>query len=71
MTEEQPPKGHEHMEPTKVPLSGPNVASTFDLPPSPDAVKAHDAAKARRRRRLRYWIRPSAAVTSASFRRNW
>jgi hypothetical protein len=44
MTEEQPPKGHEHMEPTKVPLSGPNVASTFDLPPSPDAVKAHDAA---------------------------
>jgi hypothetical protein len=31
------------MEPTKLPLRGPNVVSTFDVPPSADAVKAHDA----------------------------
>jgi hypothetical protein len=44
MAEEQPLKGPEDMEPTKLPLSGPNVVSTFDMPPSADAVKAHDAA---------------------------
>jgi hypothetical protein len=32
------------MEPTKAPLKGPNVTSTFDTPPSPDAVRAQDAA---------------------------
>jgi hypothetical protein len=32
------------MEPTRVPLKGPNVISTFDTPPSADAVRAHDAA---------------------------
>jgi len=44
MTEDEPYKGSEDMEPTKVPLTGPNVTSTFDTPPSPDAVKAQDAS---------------------------
>jgi hypothetical protein len=44
MSEDEPYKGAEDMEPTKVPLTGPNVTSTFDTPPSPDAVKAQDAA---------------------------
>jgi hypothetical protein len=44
MTEEEPFKGGEEIEPTWVPLKGPNVISTLDTPPSPDAVKAHDAA---------------------------
>ncbi len=44
MTEEDPFKGAEDIEPTLVPLTGPNVISTLDTPPSPDAVKAHDAA---------------------------
>ncbi len=44
MTEEEPLKGAEEMEATKVPLKGPNVISTFDSPPHPDAVKAHDAS---------------------------
>jgi len=44
MTEEEPLRGGEEMEPTKVPLKGKNVISTFDLPPHPDAVKAQDAA---------------------------
>jgi hypothetical protein len=44
MAEEEPLRGSEDMEPTKVPLTGPNVISTFDLPPHPDAVKAQDAA---------------------------
>ncbi|HEY4811241.1 MAG TPA: hypothetical protein VIH71_09310 [Solirubrobacteraceae bacterium] len=44
MTEEEPRRGPEEMEPTKLPLRGPNVVSTFDTPPSPDAVKVHDAA---------------------------
>jgi hypothetical protein len=44
MTEEPPLKGGEENEPTRVPLKGPNVISTFDTPPHPDAVRAHDAA---------------------------
>jgi hypothetical protein len=44
MNEEQPFKGDEDVEPTSVPLKGPNVISTFDTPPHPDAVKAQDAA---------------------------
>lgn len=44
MTEDEPFKGAEDMEPTKVPLKGPNVTSTFDTPPSADAVRAQDAA---------------------------
>ncbi len=44
MTEEQPLKGGEEMEPTRVPLKGPNVISTLDSPPHPDAVRAQDAA---------------------------
>jgi hypothetical protein len=44
MTEDEPFEGAEDMEPTKAPLEGPNVASTFDTPPSPDAVRAQDAA---------------------------
>jgi hypothetical protein len=47
MTEEQPFMGDEEMEPTKLPLRGPNVISTFDAPPHPDAVKAQDAAMRR------------------------
>jgi hypothetical protein len=44
MTEEKPFKDSEDMEPTKVPLKGPNVTSTFDTPPRPNAVKVQDAA---------------------------
>ena len=44
MTEEEPFKAAEEMEPTKAPLKGPNVTSTFDTPPRPDAVRAQDAA---------------------------
>ncbi len=44
MTEEEPFKGAEEMEPTRVPLKGPNVISTFDTPPRADAVKAQEAA---------------------------
>jgi hypothetical protein len=44
MAEEDPFKGAEDMEPTRVPLRGPNVINTLDTPPSADAVKAQDAA---------------------------
>ncbi|HYM54928.1 MAG TPA: hypothetical protein VES97_06165 [Solirubrobacteraceae bacterium] len=44
MGEDDPFKGAEDIEPTRVPLKGPNVNSTFDTPPSPDAVRAQDAA---------------------------
>lgn len=44
MAEEEPFKDTEGMEPTKVPLKGPNVISTLDSPPHPDAVRAHEAA---------------------------
>jgi hypothetical protein len=44
MTEEEPRKGGEEMEPTRVPLKGPNVISTLDTPPHPDAVRAQDAS---------------------------
>jgi hypothetical protein len=44
MGEDDPLKGPEDIEPTRVPLRGPNVNSTFDTPPRPDAVRAHDAA---------------------------
>jgi hypothetical protein len=47
MTEEEPFKGAEEMEPTRVPLKGPNVISTLDVPPRPDALKAQDAAMRR------------------------
>ncbi|HEX3911524.1 MAG TPA: hypothetical protein VHW67_12580 [Solirubrobacteraceae bacterium] len=30
--------------PTPVKFDGPNVISTFDAPPKPDAVRAHEAA---------------------------
>ncbi|MGO9321374.1 MAG: hypothetical protein ACLQBY_11325 [Solirubrobacteraceae bacterium] len=42
--EERPFKGGEEFEPTMLPLKGPNVISTFDTPPHPDAVRAQDAA---------------------------
>jgi hypothetical protein len=42
MTPEETPFRGEH-EPTKAPLKGPNVTSTLERPPHPDAVKAHDA----------------------------
>jgi len=45
MGEYEPFKGREQeLEPTEVPLKGPNVISTLDSPPHPDAVKAQDAA---------------------------
>jgi hypothetical protein len=44
MSEEQPFKGGEDIEPTMHPLKGPNVISTFDCPPHPDAIKVQDAA---------------------------
>lgn len=44
MTEEDPFHGGDDLEPTKVQLKGPNVNSTFDTPPRPDAVRAHEAA---------------------------
>ena len=44
MTEDEPYKGAEEIEPTRVPLKGPGVISTFDTPPSPDAVRAQDAS---------------------------
>jgi hypothetical protein len=42
--EDEPFKRAEDMEPTRVPLKGPNVISTLDTPPHPDAVRAQDAA---------------------------
>ena len=42
--EERPFQGDGEIEPTLVPLRGPNVISTFDTPPHPDAVRAQDAA---------------------------
>ncbi len=42
--EAQPFKAREQIEPTSLPLRGPNVLSTFDTPPHPDAVKAQDAS---------------------------
>ena len=44
MAEEEPLRPREAPEPTKVPLSGPNVTTTFGRPPRPDAQRAHDAA---------------------------
>jgi hypothetical protein len=45
MTEYEPFKGREQgLEPTEAPLKGPNVISTLDTPPRPDAVRAQDAA---------------------------
>jgi hypothetical protein len=43
MAEEQPFKDSADLEPTLLPLRAPNVISTLDTPPHPDAVKAHDA----------------------------
>ncbi len=42
--EEQPFKGGEEFAPTPLSLRGPNVISTFDSPPHPDAVRAQDAS---------------------------
>ena len=44
MSEAQPFKGEADKEPKLHLLKGPNVISTFDCPPHPDAIKAHDAA---------------------------
>jgi hypothetical protein len=45
MGEYEPFKGRERkLEPTEALLKGPNVVSTLDTPPHPDAVKAQDAA---------------------------
>jgi hypothetical protein len=48
MAEYEPFKGREEkLEPTEAPVKGPNVISTLDTPPRPDAVKAQDAAMRR------------------------
>lgn len=46
MTEDDPFKGSEDAEPevTEVQLSGPNISSTLESPPSPDALRVRDAA---------------------------
>ena len=44
MGEKDPFRREPRPEPTKMQLKGPNVTSTFDTPPRPDAVRAHDAA---------------------------
>ncbi|HEX5852461.1 MAG TPA: hypothetical protein VFY36_05160 [Solirubrobacteraceae bacterium] len=45
MPEYEPFKGREKkLEPTEAALKGPNVISTLDSEPHPDAVKAQDAA---------------------------
>jgi hypothetical protein len=61
MSEEGPFHGPDEIEPTRVPLSGPNVKSTFDTPPRPDAVKAHDAAIRKHLRGRRSGQEPPAA----------
>jgi hypothetical protein len=44
MSEAEPFKGAEDIELTRVPLKGPKITCTLDTPPSPDAVRAQDAA---------------------------
>jgi len=44
MSEDEPYKGGDDIEPTRAPLKGPNVTSTLDTPPHPDAVRAQKAA---------------------------
>jgi hypothetical protein len=44
MAEEEPFESAGNLEPTKVELSGPNVLSTFDIPPSADALRTQEAA---------------------------
>jgi len=44
MTESDPLHSFGELEPRKLQLRGPNVTSTFDTPPSADALKAQDAA---------------------------
>ena len=44
MSEAQPFKEGAGREPKLHPLKGPNMISTFDCPPRPDANKVHDAA---------------------------
>ena len=47
MSEDEPFRGDEEIEPTKVSLKGPNVVSTLDAPPSPDALRAQKEAMRR------------------------
>jgi len=44
MGEEEPFRGDEEIEPTRLPLRGPNVMCTLDTPPSPEALRAQEAA---------------------------
>jgi hypothetical protein len=44
MNEDEPFRGDEEIEPTRVSLRGPNVTSTLDVPLSPDALKAQQDA---------------------------
>lgn len=44
MSEERPFRGEADRKPKLHPLKGPNMISTFDCPPHPDAIKVHDAA---------------------------
>jgi hypothetical protein len=60
MSEGQPFKDGEGVEPTKVPLKGPNVTSTLDTPPRPHAVKVTRAAIRRHLTRRRKQHPPDA-----------
>ena len=44
MTEEEPFNSTKETGPTKVQLKGPNVISTLDTPPRPDALRTQEAA---------------------------
>jgi hypothetical protein len=44
MIEDEPFECATEMEPTRVELKGPNVVSTFDIPPRADAVRTQQAA---------------------------
>jgi hypothetical protein len=44
MSEDDPFETAGEMEPTNLELKGPNVVSTFEVPPRDDALKAQEAA---------------------------
>ncbi len=63
MGEYEPLEGPERkLEATEMPLKAPNVISTLDTPPHPDAVKAQDAAI---RRHLKHPQGPQAPPEAA------
>jgi len=62
MAEEEPFERLGELEPTRVELKGPNVTSTLDTPPRPDAIRMQLAAIRRHlQRRRRGGHQPSDA----------